>query len=196
MRYFRINTMGNIRDRSLAFIDQPPDGLGLQDFFPARGRPVTEHYPEDAKIYLQSKSPGIKLSSLLGNTISYLIVHTAMKDVIAAQHKGEIEILPFTLYNHKKRVHSKDYWIVNPIGTIDCVNKEASEITYGGDGNTQVVGVDKWVLDPKKLEAEPALFRVPENPEEYFINARLGKAFQENKFTNVLLTEVETKESK
>src|SRR5262249_39287478 len=142
------------------------------------------------------KSPGIKLSSLLGNTISYLIVHASMKDVIVANQPGELELLPFTLYNHKKRVHSKDYWIVNPIGTIDCVNKEASEITYGGDGNKQVVGVDKWVLDPKKLEGTPALFRVPENAEEYFIDSRLGKAFQQNKFSNVLLIEVETKEGK
>ena len=73
------------------------------------------------KFSCSQKNPGVKLPSLIGNTISYLIVNAEMKDTIieyCPEDEVDIEILPFTLINHKKRVHSKDYWIINPIGYI------------------------------------------------------------------------------
>jgi hypothetical protein len=117
-----------------------------------------------------------------------------MKDTIVECCKNdecEIEILPFTLFNHRQRVHSKDYWIINPLGTFDCVNKDASDIEYLDD---EVVGVDKYVFESQKLKNAPELFRVPEDPTEYFISETLAKAFQKKKFTNIFLSEIEISE--
>lgn len=192
MRYFIIETMGDDQDTSLAFIDSPPENLGLHGYCLARGERMGERYPADAKVYLQRKSPGIKLASLIGNTQSFLIVSAEMKGVIL-EHcaDSDLEILPFTLFNHKKRVHSTDYWIVNPIGYVDCVNRGASDIRYLSTDPNKIVAVRKFVLDPKRLENAPDLFRVPEDREKYFISARLGKAFQEKEFTNIILTELD-----
>jgi hypothetical protein len=190
MRYFRINVLGDSKDRSLAFIDEPPVGLGIYDYRMSRGKRIGEHYPSDARIYLQPKSPGIKLGSLIGNTLNYLIVNSQIKDIIAEDYRGELELLPFTLYNHKKRVHSNDYWIINPIGSLDCLNKAASETTYSADVKTDVVAVHKYVFDPKKLEGAPDLFRIPEDLTQYFISGRLAKVLQDHKFTNIFLFEV------
>src|SRR5207302_1272588 len=108
--------------------------------------------------------PGIKLASLLGNTQSYLIVNTEVKNVIVEHCTlSELEVLPFTLYNHKKRIHSSDYWIVNPIGYLDCVNRAASNIRYLSTDPTKIVAVRKFVLDTKRLENAPDLFRVVED---------------------------------
>jgi len=98
-----------------------------------------------------------------------------MKDVtveFTSQSNCEFEILPFTLYDHKKRVLTKDYWIVNPIGTFGCLNKEASEIKYvdKDDAKSEVVSIRKFVFDPKKLKNAPDLFRVPERVRDYFIS--------------------------
>jgi hypothetical protein len=192
MRYFLLNTLGDDQDRSLAFIDSPPEDLGLFSYCMARGEPIGSRYPEDARVYLKAKSPGIKLSSLLGNTESYLIVNKAMKEVIRATAKGsEIEYLPFALYNHKKRVHSQDYWIINPIGSVDCVNRASSEIKYSSSDPEKIVSVRKYVLDSAKLANAGDLFRVPESLSRYFISERLAKAFQEQAFTNVFLFDVD-----
>ncbi len=186
MRYFRLWPRGNDRDKALAFVREPPSGLGLYDYCMNEGERIGERYPRDARVYLDPKTPGIKLESVLGNLLSYLMVNTQTKDLILGICTCEIEALPFTLYNHKKRVHSKDYWILNPIGTFDCVNRAASKITMEGE---QVVGVESLAFDAKKMADVPDLFRVPEKPEWFFISERLAKAIKDAALTNVILKE-------
>jgi hypothetical protein len=196
MRYFIIETLGDDQDSKLAFINSPPEDLGLYDYCMARGERIGDRYPAEGRIYLQKKSPGIKLCSLIGNTQNYLIVNTEMKNVILEQcAQCDIETLAFTLYNHKKRVHSTDYWIINPIGYVDCVNRSASDIRYLSSDPSKVVAVRKFVLDPQRLENAPDIFRVPEAREKYFISERIAKAWQEHNFSNVFLNEVQQREA-
>jgi len=192
MRFFIINTLGDDQDMTLAFINTPPEHIGLPGYCLSIGERIGERYPADAKIYLQPKSPGLQLCSLIGNTRSYLIVNTEVKDVILEHGSpSDLEVQPFTLYDHKKRILSSDYWIVNPIGYLDCVNRTASTIRYLSTDPNKIVAVRKFVLNTNRLESAPDLFRVPEDPKKYFISARLGKAFQDRKFTNVFLIEVD-----
>ena len=194
MKYFMVDTLGDDQDRLLAFIDDPPDGLGLYTYCLTKGVPIANRYPEDAGIYLQPESPGIKLSSLLGNTQRYLIVHNDMKNIIEKYCDCKMEILPFTLYDHKRRVLSKEYWIVNPLGTFDCVDKDKSEIVYLDNTKADVVTVDRFVFEAQKLAEAPDLFRVPEYPTRYFISEDLAKAFQDENFTNIFLLEIDQME--
>ncbi|OVE77373.1 hypothetical protein BVX98_02965, partial [bacterium F11] len=94
------------------------------------------------------------------------------------------------------RFLSKDYWIINPIGSLNCVNRKASDIIYDDEDPSRVVAVHKFVLDPEKLKSEPPLFRVPEDLSRFFISARLGKEFQDHGFSNILLWEVEQKKTR
>jgi hypothetical protein len=150
------------------------------------GERIGDRYPRDAKVYLDTKTPGIKLESVLGNLCSYLMVNTQMKDLILSICTCEIETLPFTLYNHKKRVHSKDYWIINPIGSFDCVNRRASKIVMEG---TEIVSVESLVFDSAAMAAAPDLFRVPEKPAWYFISETLARAIKKANLTNVMFKE-------
>lgn len=193
MRYFQLLTLGDLKDKSLAFIDTPPAGIGIFDYRISEGHPIGDRYPENARIYLQRKHPGIRLPSLLGNTLCFLIVHAAVKDVMLEHAKTLIETLPFTLYNHKKRVHSRDYWIVNPLAVVDCVNKEHSDLTYFPEDLTQVVAVRKLVFDADRLTGQPALFRVPEARTRYFINHDLARDLIDRAFTNLVASEVEVR---
>ena len=190
-RCFRLRTLGNTADKELAFIDEPPDGLGIYDYCLSEGEPIGDHYPQNARIYLQGKHPGIRLPSLIGNTLCLLIVNSAFKETLL-QHAGTaIEALPFTLYNHKKRVHSRDYWIVNPLGIIDCLDKQRSEIKYLDEDPAQVVAVNKFVVDGRKLKDQPEIFRVPEARTEYFITLSLAKRLKQAGFTNIFVDAVE-----
>ena len=194
MRVFIIRLLGDEQNQKLAFIDGIPD-VGLYASCMAKGERIGDHYPDDAKIYLKPKSPGTKLTSLIGNSRGYLIVNEEMKNVILSECMCEIEVLPFVLYDHKKRILTTEYYIVNPIGTVACVNREASDIVYLDSTKAEIVKVKKFVLDPDKAMNAPALFRVPENPRAYFAKENLVKAFQDHQFTNVFLTEVEIRRS-
>jgi hypothetical protein len=191
MKHFLIWTLGDRSDKTLAFFRSSPKGLELRDYYLNEGVRLDAHYPSDAQLHMDPRSPGMKLSSLLGNIKSFLIVHTDMKNVIEQTCSNEIEYLPVSIVNHKKRVQSKDYWFVNPIGVVDCVDRAASDIDYRSDDPQQVVGVTKLAFSSAKLVGAPHLFRVPEQPEEFFISATLGKAFLSHEFSNVLLQNVE-----
>jgi Immunity protein family (Imm11) len=143
------------------------------------------HYPEDAKVYLRPERRGIKLSGILGNLNGYFIGSSKVKELIAAHCPDRnVEFLPFTLYNQKRRIHSTDYWFINPIGGLDCLNEPACGIKYDADG--VVVTMERTVLGSDKLANAPDLFRILKAPTEYVLSRRLTQAFRDNGITNVL----------
>ncbi|WP_437541482.1 DUF1629 domain-containing protein [Sorangium sp. So ce367] len=198
MKYYFIDTLGELTG-GYCILASPPEGLGLSYYRMAKGEPIQDKYPEDARIYMSEKMPGIKVPSIVGNTHNYLITSKPAKDEIAAHCQGvEIEVLPITLYNHKKRPHPGEYFIINPIGTRDCLDLGASAIEYldepGDPYHGAIVGVDRFVLDPQKLVAAPALFRVREDPNKYVVDERLAGALRALGLTNLVLTEVEQRQ--
>lgn len=190
--YYRIQTLGDRTDKTLAFFRKAPDGIGLKVYYLRRGIRLGEHYPADAALSMEDRDPGIKLASLLGNTLSFLVVHQAMKVALEAVCQCEIEYLPVRVLNHKKRVHSTEYWIVNPLGTVDLVDRGASEIDFDDDGKT-ILGIRRLVFVRARLAGAPAMLRVPEKPEEIFIGTEVIKALAPHGFTNVILHEVESR---
>lgn len=195
MRYFFVDTMG-APDSQLCFLGSPPEDLGLSYYKMARGERMGLSYPQGARVFMDDEHPGIKLASLVGNEHRYLIVERPVKEVIEARCPAvDVEYLPLAIYNHKRRLQRNDYFIVNPIGALDCLDLSASEIEYLDEPDDPyhgaVVGVDRFVLDRKKLEGAPALFRVREEPFRYVIDERLAEALRRGGFTNIVLTEIE-----
>ena len=190
MRYFEINTLGNDQDKSLAFVDEgirdlPDDGRL------AAGEAVGADFPADARIYLQLESPGLKLPSILGNTAGYLIVAAPVKQVLERFDLRSCELFPFSLFDHKQRCFSRDYWVVNPLGAVDCLDRSGSDIEYLEGDPSQIVAVDRFVLASKKLTGAPDLFRVPESPYHYFVSERVAAAWHGQGFTNLYLIEID-----
>lgn len=186
MDYFRIDTSPD-EDMSFCILDDCPEGTFLIRFKMARGLPAAPEYPGTPAWRMTKTYPGIKLPSLIANTPGLLIVKRDLKDALVAT-KAPLEALPFKLLNHKGRIASEDYFIVNPLGTIDCLDLERSEIEYEDD---QVVSVDKLVLAPKKLEGVPEIFRVKQDPYAILLSHALVTRLKRLKPTNVYLEKME-----
>ncbi|HEY6006440.1 MAG TPA: DUF1629 domain-containing protein [Anaeromyxobacter sp.] len=185
MDFYQIELMPT-DNPDFVFIDNPPEGTSADAFQMAEGERMAADYPRDARIYLTDESPGLVLPSLIGNTRSLLIVVKAIKEVLESAG-GDVEYLPFTLYNHKKRVASRDYFIVNPIGTFDCIDFKKSKIKYSKASPNVILKIEKLVLDAKKLEKAPDFFRIDRQPSRYVVSDRLGKKIAALKPTNVFI---------
>lgn len=191
MKYFFIDTLGDLDDEELCFLAKTPKGIGIKYYKLMKGLPIGGDYPHPAEIHMSEEYEGLKLASLIGHVKSYLVLERQVVQVIQKYCPGiVIEYLPFTLINHKGRVHSEDYFIVNPIGSFDCLNHKSSQITYH---KKEISRIDRYMLDSDKLKSAPALFRIPEMPDKYIINEELAKAFDEHGFTNIVLTEIAQK---
>ncbi|MCY1078316.1 hypothetical protein [Archangium lansingense] len=187
MQFFQLSTLGDMKNPELALTWGTPEGMEMRGYTLGRGKPATPHYPKRARVSLREDHAGIQLSSLLGNADNYLVVHKDVKQVIAEHCQGvEVEYLPFDLYDHRKRLYSRDYLFINPIGTRDCLEPVASGVEIGPEGG--VIHVAQCVLDPKKAEALPALFRPVEKPAAYIVSQPLAEALRARGFTNIIFT--------
>lgn len=190
MRYFLLETLGDVNDRGLCMIHDFIKGIEMSAWKVGKGERVGAEYPRDAKIYMSKESPGIKLSDVLGTVRNMLIVSSRLRALIERHCTNDIEYLPFTLYDHRKRVHSQDYSIINPIGTVDCLDLKASRITWGKSDPTRISSVQKRVLDRKKLENAPQLFRIDKDACSYVVGLELAKEMNTQKVSNAFWSEL------
>lgn len=188
MRFFTWNILGQYNPEQ-CFLNEAPRGLGARSFHLAHGIPVRGLYPDDPRIHLSEEYPGIRLESFIGNIKHMLVVSSPLRAVIEKWCQGqEIEYLPVHIYNHRGRLHTSDYSIINPIGTLDCLDREFSEVEMMDD---EVLSVERIVLSPTRLERAPHLFRVREDPCVYVVSEPLAQAIETGGFTNVVLEPME-----
>jgi hypothetical protein len=192
MRFFFIDTLVR-SDPKVYYSSRMARGIGPKNVRMAKGKVVAPDWPAEPPTIMPSEStPATKLTSVIPNAASYLIVATELRDVIQAHCEGAaIEYLPVALLSHKDKVQSRDYFFVNPIGTVDCLNHGKSEIVYSQSTPGAVVGVDKYVIDPAKARDAPNVFRIKETPGEYVVKEPLARAFAQHPFTNLYLREIE-----
>jgi hypothetical protein len=186
-RYFLLDGLGDGDDRSLAFINTTVEGFGKDDWRLTFGKPAKDLFPEPAILRFSKKHPGMKLSSFIGNTLSILIVAPPFRQAIEELGPKQTEFLPITLLDHRGRVASKDYVIVNPLGTLDCLDEKESGIKRVND---EVVGVDEYVIASSKVAKAPQLFRIREDEDEYVFGLKLMRRIQKLDLSNVLVTEL------
>ncbi|WIG94990.1 DUF1629 domain-containing protein [Myxococcus sp. SDU36] len=189
MNYHLIHLMPR-EDQNFCFIDDKPEGIGIKSYKLGKGLPLGSDYPPNARVFMTDRYKGIQVSDLIENACNLLIVSKRVKEVIERINKAPTEYLPLSIYNHKKRAASTDYFIINPLGTFDCLNLETSDIVYHND---KVVDVRNFVLDPLKLENAPHLFRVQEDSYTYIISEQLRQELRtlDPRPTNFFITELE-----
>ncbi len=192
MKFYIWRTLGK-PEPELCFLDEAPRELGARSFHLSQGKPVTGLYPEDPRIYLSEENPGISLASFIGNTKRMLVVSTPLRAVVEKWCYGvDFEYLPVHIYDHRERLYTSDYTIINPLSTLDCLDRERSNIQML---NGKVVRVKRMVLAPGKLDRAPHLFRVLEDPSVYVVSEVLAKDIKDGEFTNVVLDEMEVTSS-
>ena len=95
-----------------------------------------------------------------------------------------------SIFNHKKRLASADYVIINPLGVVDCLDLEKCVIERD-DG--EVVEVEEITLSRRKIDAKKAIFRPREDPNVYIARQDWLKRIQDLglKHSNVFGTQLE-----
>lgn len=196
MRYFLVDTLGSLEERNLCILDKAPDGWGVKYSDLVFGRAVAAEVPSVSNIRMSDDRTGLKLATLIGNTKRFLILHRDAKEVLAQELAARgasavVEFIPLVVVNHKGRPHSDAYFLVNPVGSLDCLDLRRSVIRYF-ENTEKILGIDRMVLDPVKLQTAPPLFRIREAPNHYVIDEPLSQRFAERGFTNIVLTELPT----
>ena len=186
MDFYLIDTSSQ-DEPSYCLLRRFPEGVNTKSYIFSKGVAAeADDFPADLRVYMSDGDGGRQVPDLVGNVYHWLIVSGRLKAAIGAINRGPVQYAPIRIFNHKRRLAADDYFVVNPIGTIDVVNEAKSEIEWL---EGEVVGVDRYVLDPKKLGHAPDLFRLKHDPFEYVVSERMLDAWRKMtpKPTNVIL---------
>lgn len=180
-------------DGDACFFEGAPSGTEMTCFRMAKGIANAAEYPADAALQMESGHPGRIVADVIGNTRGLLIVSDRVKATIEEFQGAETEYLPLRILNHKGRPalgagEPAHHWIVNPLGTFDAADHDASEIDwFEGD----VVDVDELVLSPAKVEGAPALFRPAVEPRSYIVRGALADRLASMGLRGLVLKDLE-----
>lgn len=196
IQFYQLDPLGDLNDDSVVFIEDYVKGQEMQDWRTGHGHPAMYSWPEDATIVLR-KTSGRKLTDLLGTIKNTLFASKRLRELIELHCQDvAIEYLPFTLCDHRGRVISNEYSIINPLGTLDVVNTEASDIEWDDEDPNKALLVETIVLSAeklKKLERIPALFRVKEDPASYIMTYDPIEKIYHGNFKGVYWDKLEVK---
>jgi len=118
-------------------------------------------FPADATFRMsRSFKKDTRLVDDVINGSSVKVCSKRLTDFLRAQKLPHVEYLPVTILNHKGRVASTEYTVVNPVGLQDALDLKASGPHYNLIDKQSIDHVDKIVLAPARLEKGVRLFRL------------------------------------
>ena len=101
-----------------------------------------------------------------------------------------VEFLPVTIYDHKGRVATDAYTVMNPTLILDALDLDAMEVEWSPLAADTIDSCEGIVLDPTAVADAPALFRIQRMENTVVIRRDLAEALKEEGLTGLYFTEL------
>lgn len=147
----------------------------------------------DAEIVFDlSPDHGKKLADSVPNTLSILVVSDRLRSLLAATGE-EIDFHPVRIRNLKGRMVKDPYFLANPLGAVDCMDREQSDFEESALEPGQVNYFRRLVLDPERIPADRKLFRLASQKDLVLVRKDLAyEIFRVQKCEGMIFQAIET----
>jgi hypothetical protein len=126
-----------------------------------RGVPFANKFPAAAQFRMSKEyKKDTGLNDDLPNTDFLKVCSARLVEFLKTKALKNVEYLPVSILNHKGKVASKDYFIVNPIIPQAALDTAASKPKFNALSPEKIRTVERLVLDPRKLDPTVRLFRL------------------------------------
>jgi hypothetical protein len=133
---------------------------GFEDWKFLRPAPHAKEFPKNVKMYMDANYPrDVRLIDAHVDA-NIVVISARIKEILAKEKLSDVEFLPVAIVNHKGRVASKDYFILNVTKSIDCLDVEKSVPRYSAIDPDIIRWVKKIVIDDSRVPAGARLFRM------------------------------------
>jgi len=146
-----------------------------------KGESLLGEFPEEgmAGMYFDPDYPDdTELFDFVDNINGLIIANKRVRDVLMSLELTNIEFLPICLYDHQDKVASKEYTIVNVLGSVDCIDMDKSEIDMDSIIETQIYSIDNLVFDYDKIPEDARMFRATTKLDEIFVRDDVKNAME------------------
>ncbi|KFA94395.1 imm11 family protein [Archangium violaceum] len=158
----------------------------------AKGVPRAKGFPANACFHMDPKfKKFVALADNISNLGRIIVVSKPLKELIESWKPREVEYLQVSIINHKKKVASDEYFIVNPLRVVDCIDKDKSDITWNKIDSEKISACEQLVLKPRAINSEFPLFRLRHFEHAVMVDRKLAQAILDEGFTGARFEEVD-----
>lgn len=150
-----------------------------------RGMPLSEDWPDDVEMEMNEDHPkNTLLVDSLFNVKSLLVISARLKGFLESQPLTGIEYLPLKIKNHKGQHINEEYFVLNLVEHLDCLDNEASQAEKSRmtDNIKSVKGI---VLNQTELLEAQKLFRLKKFGEPTLVARSLANEMDAQGFTGI-----------
>lgn len=157
-----------------------------------RGSSRADGFPDGAFFEMDKKFPKqVALADSVSNMDGMVVVSKPLKDFLATKAFAGVEILPVSIHDHKGRVASSEYFIINPTVILDCIDKSQSQISWNPMDPALICGCLAMVLDAGATGSDVALLRPKHLELIVLIREALASEIDDLGFTGTNFVEVD-----
>jgi len=149
----------------------------------AQGQHAGADYPDDLRLPMSGNSPGKHTPDALHNTMRFLLVSHRLGEILRRELSEDVEFLAFGLINHKKKVVPGYGFIVNLIGTADCVDLGSTVGRASVLKPDLLMSIEVLSLDVQRIPKDGRLFRIKAKPDVLIIRSDLRELLDGQKIT-------------
>jgi hypothetical protein len=167
--------------------------IGVKKIFELReGVPRASTFPADAHFTMSADFPNntVLIDSLI-NTDMVIVASRRLRDFCESRNLKCLEYLPVKIMDHKGKPVANEYFILNPIQPVDCLDIERSEVEWDELVKGDIDTVGQVVLDPARIDPDRELFRLCKYFEPILVHRALAEAIDREKFTGMRWIELD-----
>ena len=101
------------------------------------GQKIPCKLPDQVKLFITGSIES--LPDFVGNPLSWLLVSRRFRDLIAKELENCCQFLDAPLYANSGNDYIKNFYLLNVLSVVDCVDKENSQIEYLNDGEIDFI---------------------------------------------------------
>lgn len=160
--------------------------LGVRKRYQIReGVPRAQGFPSDAKFTLDPDYPNdTLLVDAFDNVYRMVVISPKLKAFLETQGLVKIEFLPVTVMDHKGRPKAH-YFILHPTCPVECLDLEASGVTWDTVNKDTVDTVKRLVLKTDKIDSDLKIFKIKFFYDYLIVRQDLAEAITAEGFTGI-----------
>jgi hypothetical protein len=172
---------------SLDLLENVDDSFELK-----RGVSRAQGFPSTASFSMDpAHKKAVKLGDNLYTLENVLVISKPLKEFLESRKPLETEFLPVSIINHKGRLASPDYFIVNPLSVQDCINKSKSTLDWNPIEKDLIASCEVLVLDTARIDPRYVMFRPRFMPTVVLLRRDVAEAAQGAGFKGMRLTDID-----
>jgi hypothetical protein len=149
-------------------------------------------FPDSASFRMDADFPNdTLLTDCLKNSSGELVVSESVVAYLRKAKVDHVEFLPVTVLDHRGRPVDERYTIVHPISPVECLNLEASQPQWNRIIPGQIRRVEKFVIDPARVDPQRILFRCAAYTEPKIVHRSLADGMKEAGFVGCEFVDLE-----